>query len=115
MTPAQNQLAREARYDIVVAVTGIAVFFGCLLLLPRFCFWFYFVPMAAFWIRYLIVRNRRDEALLQAEFLASGGSCTPGCYASEAGICITDGVHHVLILRDKRDALLKLTHIRGRQ
>lgn len=115
MTPAQNQLAKEARYDIKVAAFGIALFFGCLLVLPRSWFWFYFVPLAAFWIRYLIVRNRRDEALLQAEFLASGGRGTPGCYAGEAGICITDGAQHVLVLRDQGNALLQLPHIRGRQ
>lgn len=115
MTPARNQLAREARYDIVVSGVGIALFFGCLLLLPRSWFWFYFSPMAAFWIRYLIVRNRRDEALLQAEFLAGGGSGAPGCYAGEAGICISDGTHHVLVARDQRNTLLQLPHIRRRQ
>lgn len=115
MTPEQNQLSREARYDVRVAAVGIALFFGCLLILPRSWFWFYFLPMAAFWFRYLIVRNRRDEALLQSEFLATGGRGTAGCYRSEAGICITDGTHHVLVARDKRDALLQLPHIRRRQ
>lgn len=115
MTPAQNQLAREARYDIVVAVTGIALFFGCMLVLPRSWFWFYFVPMAAFWVRYLIVRNRRDEALLEAEFLASGGRSAPGCYAGKAGICITDGTHHVLVARDDVKPALQLPDIIRRQ
>jgi len=115
MTPIQNQIAKEARYDVRVALIGIAVFFGCLLILPRSFFWFYFLPMAAFWLRYLIVRNRRDEALLQAEFLASGRSGAAGCYAGKTGICITDGAHHVLVLRDQRNALLQLPHIRRRQ
>ena len=115
MNSARNQLAQEARYDVRVAVVGIALFFGCMLLLPRSWFWFYFLPMAGFWFRYLWVRNRRDEALLEAEFLRSGGRSAAGCYRSEAGICISDGTHHVLIARDQRDTLLQLPHIRRRQ
>jgi len=115
MTPVQNQLAKEARYDVIVALTGLALFFLCMLALPRSFFWFYFVPMVAFWIRYLIVRDRRDEALLRAELAASGRSSTPGCYRSEAGICITDGTQHVLVLRDNPQATLQLPHIVGNE
>lgn len=111
MSPIREQLAKEARYDVTVAIVGLVLFFGLMLALPREAFWFYFVPMAAFWIRYLLVRNRRDEALLRAELAASGGSRTPGCYRSEAGIHIADGTHHVLIPRDQPDTLLQLPHI----
>jgi len=115
MSPIQNQLAKEARYDVIVALTGLVLFFLCMLALPRSWFWFYFVPMVAFWIRYLIVRDRRDEALLRAELAASGRTSAAGCYRSEAGICITDGTQHVLVLRDKGDPLLQLTHVGRRQ
>jgi hypothetical protein len=85
-----------------------------MLALPRSAFWFYCVPMAAFWIRYILVRDRRDEALLRAELAATGGSSAAGCYRSEAGICISDGTHHVLVAREKPDPLLQLPHIVGR-
>jgi hypothetical protein len=114
MSPSQ-QLAKEARYDMIVAGVGIVVFFGCLLLLPRSAFWFYFLPLAAFWLRYLFVRDARDEALLRAEILADRGSGAPRCYRTEGGICITDGTHHLLIARQQTDAPLQLPHIVGRQ
>lgn len=111
MSPFQNQLAKEARYDVRVALIGLALFFGCMLTLPRSFFWFYFVPMAAFWIRYILVRERRDEALLRAELAASGGRSAAGCYASEAGICITDGTHHILVARNDVKSTLQLPNI----
>lgn len=111
MTPAELQLDREAHYDVRVASVGIVVFFGCMLLLPRDWFWWYFTPLALFWFRYLIVRNRRDKALLQAAFAASGGAGAAGCYRCEGGICISDGTHHVLVARDQPQALLQLPHI----
>lgn len=113
MSPIQMQLAKEARYDVRVAAIGLVLFFGCMLLLPRDWFWFYFVPMAAFWVRYIFVRDARDEALLSADVAASGGGSAAGCYRSEAGICITDGTHHVLVARDNPNAALQLTHIVG--
>lgn len=114
MTPS-DQLAKEARYDVRVAVTGIAVLAVLMLVLPKGWFWFYFTPMAAFWFRYLWVRNKRDEKLLQAELLASGGRGAPGCYRSEAGICLTDGTHHLLIARDNVKPSLQLPDIVRRQ
>lgn len=110
MTPEQ-QLAKEARYDVIVATVGLVLFFGCMLILPRSAFWFYTVPLVAFWIRYIFVRDRRDEALLAAELAASGGAGAAGCYRSEAGICITDGTHHVLVARQDAQPPLQLTHV----
>lgn len=115
MSPFQLQIAKEARIDAVVAAVWLVLFFGLLLLSPRDWFWFYTVPMAAFWIRYVLVRERRDEDLLAADLAAYGGGSPPGCYASEAGICISDGTHQVLIARQKPQALLQLPHIVGRQ
>ena len=115
MSPFQLQLAKEARWDVRVAAVWLVLFFGCMLVLPRGAFWYYFVPLAAFWVRYLFVRERRDEALLRADFAASGGGCAPGCYATEAGICISDGTHHVLIAGHDPDATIKLPHIIGGQ
>lgn len=114
MTPDQ-QLRREASFDVRVAAIGLALLFGCMLVLPTAWFWFYFVPLAAFWLRYLWVRNRRDDALLQADLAARGGTGTPCCYRSELGVCISDGSEHVLVLRDQANALLQLPHIRGRE
>lgn len=120
----QKQLEREAGWDVRVAIVGGIIFFGCMILLPRSWFWFYFVPIAGFWYRYIFVRDRRDEALLAAlegtevgsgVGLVGGGQGAAGCYRSEAGICIFDGTHHVLVARDQPDALLQLPHIRGRQ
>jgi hypothetical protein len=112
----QRQLEREEGWDVRVAAIGLALFFLFGLIFPRSWFWFWFAPMAAFWFRYLWVRCRRDEALLgaiAADIESSGGAA--GCYRSEAGICITDGTEHVLVLRDQRDALLQLQHVRRRQ
>lgn len=115
MTRFQRQLAREAGWDVRVAAVWLAIFFGCMIALPRDWFWFYFVPLAAFWFRYLWVRCNRDEQLLRADIAASGGSGTPGCYACEGGICITDGTQHVLIARQDAQAPLQLSHIIGRK
>lgn len=115
MTPFWKQLEREGWWDVRVAAIGLALFFGCMMLLPKDWFWFYFVPMAAFWIRYVLVRSRRDEALLDAHIAAGGGLSAPGAYACDGGVCITDGAQHVLVATNKRDALLQLTHVRRRQ
>lgn len=112
MTPTQ-QLAKEARYDVRVALIGIALFFACGVILPKAVFWYWFAPMALFWFRYLWVRNKRDEALLRAELATSGGLSAAGCYASEAGICISDGTHHVLVARQNPQSALQLPHIVG--
>lgn len=111
MSPFQEQLAKEARYDVIVAAVGLVLFFGCLLILPRSAFWFYFLPMAAFWIRYIVVRDRRDEALLRADVAADGGRSAAGAYRSEAGICISDGTHQVLVARQNVQAPLQLPQI----
>ena len=111
MTRFARQLAIEAGYDVKVGLAGLVLFFGCMALLPRSWFWFYFLPLAAFWIRYLIVRNRRDEALLRADRAACRGLGAAGCYRSEAGICLTDGTHHVLVAREDVETPLQLTHV----
>src|SRR5579872_2764662 len=111
MTRFERQLLKEAGWDVRVSIVGLVVFFGCMILLPSDWFWFYFAPLAGFWFRYLWVRNRRDEALLRADLAASGGGSTAGCYASEAGICISDGTHHVLIPRDQPQPLLQLPDV----
>lgn len=110
MSPAE-QLAKEARYDVIVASVGLSLFLVFGLILPKDWFWYWFAPMAAFWFRYLFVRCARDEALLRADIAAGGGSGAPGCYRSEAGICITDGTHHVLVARNDAKAPLQLTHV----
>lgn len=111
MNWARNQLEREATYDVRVAVIGLVMFFGCMALLPRAWFWFYFAPMALFWFRYLIVRNRRDAALLQADLAIDSGVCSAGAYACNGGICISDGTHHVLIARQNAKPALNLPDI----
>lgn len=118
MSPFQKQLAKEARYDVIVATVGLALFFVLGLALPRSIFWVWFTPMAAFWFRYLWIRCRRDEqleALLEADLAASGRSSAAGCYRSEAGICITDGTHHILVARQNSKPLLQLPHIVGNE
>lgn len=115
MSPFEKQLDREAGWDVRVSAIGLALFFAFGLILPKSWFWFWFAPMAAFWFRYLWVRCRRDEALLRADLAASGRACAPGAYRSEAGICITDGTHHVLVARDQPQPLLQLPHVRGRE
>lgn len=111
MSPFKHQLAKEARYDVRVALVWLALFFGCLLVLPRGAFWFYFLPMFAFWLRYLIVRDERDEALLRADGLLDTGNGASRCYRTEGGICISDGTHHYRVLGNEIDPLLKLTHV----
>jgi hypothetical protein len=115
MSPFQKQLAREAGWDVRVAIVWAVIFLVCGLLLPRWAFWLWFGPIAAFWLRYLWVRMYRDEELLRADFAANGGSSAPGCYASEAGICISDGTHQVLIARQDTKAALQLTHVVRRE
>ena len=101
----------EGRYDINVAVASLVFLFGGMLILPAWCFWFYWIPIAVFWVRYNIVRQRRDEALLRADLAASGGCSPAGCYATESGICISDGTHHVLIARQDAKPTLNLPDV----
>lgn len=121
MTPFWKQLEREGWWDVRVATCGLALFVACGLLLPRSWFWFYFLPMVAFCIRYVLVRCRRDEALLAAHIAAGGDVEAPGglraagAYRCDGGICITDGTHHVLVGRDQTKPLLQLGNVRGRQ
>jgi hypothetical protein len=107
----QAQLRREAGWDVRVAIAWLIVFFGCMLIFPRWAFWLYFVPLAAFWYRYLFVRDRRDEALLRADIAGSGGSSPASCYAGEGGICISDGTHQVLISSQQPQAAIKLLNV----
>jgi hypothetical protein len=109
---ARRQLLRESGWDVRVGAVGLVLFFACMLALPASWFWFYAVPLAALWVRYTLVRCRRDEALLRADVTADGRTGAPGAYACDGGICISDGTHHVLVLRDQGDALLKLPHVR---
>jgi hypothetical protein len=111
MSPFKHQLAKEARYDVRVALVWLALFFGCMAVLPRGSFWCYFLPMIAFWLRYLFVRDTRDEALLRADSLLDAGNGSPRCYRTERGICISDGTHHYRVLGNESNSLLKLTHV----
>lgn len=113
MSPFQKQLAKEARYDMIVAGVGLVLFFVFGLALPRSWFWFWFAPMFAFWFRYLLVRCRRDEELLRADLAARGWRNAPGCYRCEGGICITDGTQHVLVAAEDAQPPLQLPHIVG--
>lgn len=121
MTPFWKQLEREGWWDVRVAAWGLALFVACGLFLPRDWFWFWFSPMVAFWIRYVLVRCRRDEALLVAHIAAGGDVESPGrigtagAYRCHGGICISDGTHHVLVGRDQPQPLLQLTDIGRRQ
>lgn len=109
--PLHPQIEREARYDVIVGAVILVLFFGCMLALPRDWFWFYFVPLAGFWYRYVWVRDARDDDLLRAEIAAGRGGSPAGCYAGEGGICISDGTHQVLVARQKPQALLQLPDI----
>lgn len=107
MSPFQKQLAKEARYDTIVATVGLALFFVCGLILPRNWFWYWFAPMALFWFRYLWVRCRRDDILERLD--AEATPPTPGCYPIEGGgICIADETHQIVIGRAPAPALSAL-------
>ena len=111
MSSFQVQLKREAGWDIRVSAVGLTLFFVLCAILPRSWFWFWFLPMAAFWFRYLWVRNARDEDLLRADLAGNGRRSAAGCYRSEAGICISDGTHQILISRQKPQALVHLIDV----
>src|SRR4051812_29022775 len=111
MSPFQTQLRVEARYDVIVNLTLLGLLFAGLLFLPRSAFWFYWIPIVAFLLRYTWVRVRRDEALLLADGLRDGGRGTSRCYRTERGICITDGTHHLLVAGHDVDAPLQLPHV----
>lgn len=99
----QKQLAKEARYDMIVATVGLALFFGCGLILPKSWFWYYFTPMVLFWFRYLWVRCRRDEVLERLD--AEATPPAPGCYPVEGGgVFITDETHQLVIGRAQAEA-----------
>lgn len=111
MTHFRKQLEREAGFDVRVAAIGLAVFFALLALAPLDWFWFYFLPLAGFWFRYLWVRNRRDERLLAADAVTDPRFGAPGAYACDGGICISDGTHHVLVSRQDAKPALDLPDV----
>lgn len=115
MSAFQTQLRVEARYDVIVNLTLLALLFGGMIFLPRSAFWFYWLPIVAFYLRYTFVRDRRDEDLLRADSLLDARNGTARCYRTERGICISDGAHHVLVSGHDVDAPLQLPHIAGRQ
>lgn len=115
MSPALEQIHRENRYDVIVAVISVVLFFGLGLCLPRWAFWLWFLPIAAFWIRWNVVRLRRDRRLLQADLATDDWRGPTGCYRSEAGICISDGREQVLVGRQKPHSPVQLIEVRGRK
>ena len=123
MSAIELQLKTEARYDVIVNCALLALLFGGLALLPRSAFWWYWVPIVAFYLRYTWVRVKRDEALrlaldraeigtlVGADGLRGAGKRASRCYSTESGICITDGTHHILVARQERNALIQLSDI----
>jgi hypothetical protein len=116
MSSIELQLKTEARYDVIVNCTLLALLFVGLLFLPRAAFWWYWVPIVAFYLRYTWVRVKRDEALrLALDGLGNSGSGTARCYSTESGICISQGSQHILVARQNVDAALQLPHVVGNE
>jgi hypothetical protein len=72
----REQRLFEGRCDLVIDGAYLLLLFAFLWLLPAVAFPFWFVPLAAFWVRWHVVRQRRDERYLQAE-LRDGSGCGP--------------------------------------
>ena len=67
MSPYRQQRLFEGQCDLVAAVAFLVLFFAFLALLPARSFPWWFVPLTALWVRWHIVRQRRDERYLRAE------------------------------------------------
>lgn len=60
--PRLKPMTVEEAVDLVISLGCMAVFWACLLVLPLAVFWFWFVPLAAFWLRFNFVMVQRERA-----------------------------------------------------
>jgi len=102
----------EERATTVVAAALVILLIALVALLPMSWFWFWFIPLIAFWIKWVFVVDRRAVRLLGAELAADSGRSAASCYRSEAGVYITDGAKQILVARDDAQAPRQLVHVR---
>ena len=101
MSPYRQQRLIEGHCDIVVAAVMLVVLFAGLAVLPRSMFWFWFVPLGLFWVRWNFVRQRRDDRSLQAEFAADWWFSTPQGDRRERGVGLAHRIQHRLVAGEK--------------
>lgn len=98
-TQAEEKLIAEnlARTDVRISQLTAAIFVPCLLFLPVSVFWYWFIPLAAFYVRMHYLVMKREEAL-DASMRERGLRATGGD-RGHGSVAITQGSEQARILR----------------
>lgn len=88
-----------ARTDVRISQLSLAILFGGLFLLPRDWFWFWFIPLAAFYVRMHWLVMKREEALADAISLRKSGLAAAGRDRGERRIPMTQCAENIRIVR----------------
>lgn len=84
-TEAEEKLIAKnlARTDVRISQLCAAIFVPCLLFLPVSVFWYWFIPLAAFYVRmhYLVMKREEalDASMRERGLRATGGDRGESC------------------------------------
>lgn len=111
MSPYREQRLREDRCDQVVSVAVLVAIFGLLLILPRSLFWFWMIPLGVFWVRWNVVRLRRDKRSLAAEFASERWGGASDSDGAQGRISIPQVPQDRAVIGQQPHSPIQLTHI----
>lgn len=100
-TEAEEKLIAKnlVRTDIRISQLSLAILVAGLFLLPRDWFWFWFIPLAAFYVRMHYLVMKREEALAEAILLRKSGLAAAGGNRGECRIAVTQRTEDIRIVR----------------
>lgn len=88
-----------ARTDVRISQLCATIFVPCLLFLPVNIFWYWFIPLAAFYVRMHYLVMKREEALAAAISLRKSGLGATSGDRGQGRVAITERCEHVGVLR----------------
>lgn len=100
-TEAEEKLIAKnlARTDVRISQLCAAIFVPCLLFLPVSVFWYWFIPLAAFYVRMHYLVMKREEELDAAISLRERGLGATRGDRGHGRIAMTERAHEVGVLR----------------
>ena len=84
----------DQKIDFGMSIFYLIVFFTLLIAMPRWAFWYWFTPLALFWVRLNFVMLKR-ERLLESRERAAGGD------GSQGRIGIPDRTQEAAVAREQ--------------
>lgn len=100
-TEAEEKLIAKnlARTDVRISQLCLAILFAGLLLLSHDWFWYWFIPLAAFYVRMHYLVMKREEALAEAISLRKSGLGTARGDRGERRITMAQCAEDIRIVR----------------